>query len=292
MTPRNKSPPGSFYSAQVAFRQGGKVSRRKVCVAMRGWVLAMALSASGLVPAADADKPKPPAQRADDELGEVLVEGARTRPRRPTFDDYQAPFNFLSRLVGTFVIDGTVDLHAQGRRDDLRKVSGRTECVGFGVAPGVHCEFKARWPATTGPDGEEIPGGVSTLNPAVLLYGYETISPELVGMRLPGLLGSSSATPEQPGVSLVVVDNNGVSETAVGQMVSSDTMRSRSKCLAVAGNCERVVTITARPDLKTVEMNIDLVIDGAKAVSFAFVLHRVPGTGSVVYGRKPEKKQK
>ncbi len=258
--------------------------------AVRNGLLALTLSVAGLAWAADAGKPPPPAQTQYDELGEVLVEGDKAKPEVPSFDDYQAPWNFMARLVGQFVIDGTVDLHAQGASEDLRKVSGRTECVGFGLAPGVHCELKVRWPESTGPDGKEITGGVSTLNPAVVLYGYESVNPGTVGFRPKGR--PAPTTPEEPGISWVVVDNQGVVEAAVGYMIGPDTMRSRSKCLASLGNCERDVRITAAPNLKTVAMNIDLVIDGEKAVSFAFVMHRVPGTESVVYGRKPTKEQK
>ncbi len=266
------------------------MSGRTSVIAIRIGLLALALSAGALAWAADAGKPQPPAQARNEELGEVLVEGEKEKPKLPSFDDYQSPFNFLSRLVGEFVIEGTVDLHAQGLREDLRRVSGRAECVGFGLAPGVSCELKVRWPETTGPDGEAILGGVSTLNPAVVLYGFDTMTPRLVGLRRPG--APPPATPEGPGVSWVVVDNQGVSETATGYMTSPDTMRSRSKCLTISGNCERMASITAAPNLKTVEMNIDLMIDAQKAVSFAFVMHRVPGTESVVFGRKATKEQK
>jgi hypothetical protein len=47
-----------------------------------------------------------------------------------------------------------------------------------------------------------------------------------------------------------------------------------------------VVRITALPDLKVVEMLIDLEIDKVKATRFMFTLHRVPGVPSVVFGRK------
>jgi hypothetical protein len=231
----------------------------------------------------------------DLELDEVLVQGKRQKPKRPTFAEYQAPFDFMARLVGTFVVDGVVDLHAEGRAEDLRAVTGRIECVGFGVAPGVTCELHARWAETTGPDGGEMLGGVSTLIPAVLLYGFDTRSPEMdrrasMNAMTAAILGRTNAyAAEQPGISYVMVDSKGVAETATGQMTSPDTMRSRSKCLAIAGNCERVVRITASPDLKTVAMNIDLLIDERKAVRFAFVMHRVPGTDSIVFGRKPAK---
>lgn len=240
---------------------------------LRTGVTALALATSGLVMAADAPAARNPAPQAQpvEELDEVLVEGRRIRKKRPSWDDYQQNFNFLARLVGQFVIQGSVDLHGQGNPEDLRRVAGRAHCIGFGSAPGVQCELNVRWPETRGASGEEIPGGVSTLDPAVLLLGFE---------------------PAAPGISHVFLDNKGVADIAVGKMASPDTMLSRSKCLGIQGNCERTVRITAEPDLRAVRMNIDLAVDQQRLVGFAFVMQRVPDTGSVVYGRKQPRDEK
>jgi hypothetical protein len=176
-----------------------------------------------------------------------------------------------ARLVGQFVIEGNVDLHGQGNPEDLRKVAGLAHCVGFGLAPGVQCELTVRWPETRGADGEEIPGGVSTLDPAVLLFGVDL---------------------SVPGVSHVLLDNRGVADNAVGAMTSPNTMLSRSKCVGIPGNCERTVRITAEPDLSAVRMDIDLALEQQKSVRFAFVMQRVPDTSAVVYGRKQPKEKK
>lgn len=229
--------------------------------------------ATGLVLAADAPAVTAPAAQADQiqELDEVIVEGSRVRRKRPSWDEYQLPFNFLARLVGQFVIGGSVDLQGEGRPEDLRQVSGQAQCIGFGSAPGVLCELNVQWPQSRGANGEEIPGGVSTLDPAVLLLGFE---------------------PDVPGISHVLLDNAGVADTAVGEMVSANTMLSRSSCVGIAGVCERTVRITAEPDLDTVRMNIDLSMDQQRSVDFAFVMRRVPDTGAVVYGRKQPKEKK
>jgi hypothetical protein len=215
-------------------------------------------------PALPADSQRAPAASLE-ELDEVLVEGRRIRVPPKSWDDYQQPFNFLARLVGRFDIEGYVDLHAQGNKEDLRKVRGQANCLGFGSAPGVQCELTARWPQTTGPDGEEVPGGVSTLDPAVLLFGLD---------------------PATPGISHVVVDNRGIADTAVGRMISPNAMLSRSRCVAEPANCERTARISIEPDFKIIRMNIDLAIDQQKSVSFVFVMNRVPGSAAVVYGRK------
>lgn len=236
-------------------------------------VFVLALAASGLLMAADASAVRDAAEQLvpDQELDEVIVEGRRVGEKRPSWDDYQQPFNFLARLVGQFIIEGSVDLSGQGNPEYLRKVAGRAHCVGFGSAPGVQCELNVQWPETRGVNGEEIPGGVSTLSPAILLFGFE---------------------PALPGISHVFLDNKGVADTAVGAMTSPNTMVSRSKCIGMPGNCERMVRITAEPDLGTIRMNIDLAVDEQKSVSFAFVLQRLPETGSVVYGRKQPREKK
>jgi len=250
-------------------------------------LMATALLPTGATCAAEPATPAPQAQGSDRELGEVLVEGRRTREKPPTFEEYQRPFDFMARLVGEFYVEGNVDLHAQGRAEDMRKVSGRAECVGFGMAPGVQCELRIRWPGTTGPNNEEIPGGLSTLNPAIMLFGFESADATLrpTGFRRPNQPGEN-AEPKRPGISYILIDSNGIAERAIGEMASPNVLRSRSRCVAILGDCERVTLITAQPDLKSVEINLDLVIDGAKAVNFLFVLNRLPGTESVVYGRK------
>jgi hypothetical protein len=218
-------------------------------------------------PAVPADSQPAPAPL--EELDEVLVEGRRVRAPPKSWDDYQQPFNFLARLVGKFDVEGYVDLRAQGNNEDLRKVRGQANCLGFGSAPGVQCELTARWPRTTGPDGAEILGGVSTLDPAMLLFGFD---------------------PAALGVSHVLVDNRGIADTAVGRMISPNTMLSRSRCVAVPGNCERTARISMEPDFKIIRMNIDLAIDQQKSVSFVFVMNRVPDSAAVVYGRKQGRK--
>jgi hypothetical protein len=207
---------------------------------------------------------------SDEELGEVLVEGDRGRKSSSSFQQAQSNFDWLARLVGRFVVDGQIELDVKGKNKVFRKVSGRAECAGFGAAPGVMCELKIRWPDVTGSGGEPIPGGVSNLDPAVVLYGFD------IG---------------RVGISYILVDSRGAAETTVGELFTADTMRSRAKCGAISGNCERVTQITARPDLMSIDMEMTIEIDQEKLVGFKFVMHRVPGAPSIVYGRKQEKER-
>jgi hypothetical protein len=253
-----------------ALNHGGSVSNSwrgfilRICLVATAW----SVSVSNLA----AEEPVQPQQMsmADEELGEVLVEGDRAKKRRPGFKQAQSNFDWLARLVGQFVVDGQVELKTKGDSKDSRKVSGRAECTGFGAAPGVICELKIRWPDLTGPGGESVPGGVSDLDPAVVLYGFD------IG---------------RVGISYILVDSRGAAETSVGELFTADTMHSRAKCGAISGNCERMTRITAWPDLMTIDMEMNIQIDQEEFVGFKFAMHRVPGAPSVVYGRKQEKER-
>jgi hypothetical protein len=225
--------------------------------------------------AADAGRQQPQAQsqaqaqKKVDELSEVLVEATRQRTRRPGFREYEQDFNWLARMVGTFVIDGRVDLGPRNPDGNPGTVTGRAVCVGFGVAPGVQCELRMRWPGSSGASAEIA--GLANLDPASALFGFDLA---------------------KSGVSYILVDNKGTAETAVGMMVTSDTMQSRARCGAIAGNCERVSRFTAHPDLKTVDLHMDVEVDDSRVASFALVMHRVPGRPAVVYGREQKDSKK
>lgn len=215
------------------------------------WVIVLPMLVSGIAlaaePAAEAEQPL--------ELDEILVEG-----RKPLRDAQQI-LNWMARLVGRFVVDGSVNLYGSSGSKTSQRVQGRTDCTGFGPGPAVYCVLKIRWPQALGPEGEALLGGVSNLNPASLMFGFE---------------------PNRIGIRYMLVDSAGIADAAQGYLLTGDTLVSRTKCVNVPGNCQRVVQITAEPDLKEVEMKIDLEVEASRAVSFRFVLHRVPGSPAVV----------
>jgi hypothetical protein len=211
-----------------------------------------------------------PSQKKVDELSEVLVEATRQRAKRPGFKAYESSFGWLARMVGTFVIDGTMDPKAQGLREDLRPVTGRAVCVGFGAAPGVQCELKIRWPGSTAPEGP-MATAFAGMDPSSALFGLDLVT---------------------SGVSYILVDSNGIAETSIGDMVSADTMVSHSRCGSIDGNCQRITRFNASPDLTTVTVNMELQVDQVKSATFDFVMHRVPGRPATVYGREQKKAKK
>lgn len=185
---------------------------------------------------------------AYEELDEVLVRGQKAERSG------QKVIEWMARLAGQFTFEGHVDPQGRGRPEDLRPVEGSGTCVGFGPAPAVQCEIRVRWPAPPVEAGSELPGMASTLDPAVMLFGFE-----------PGTFG----------ITHMLVDNKGTAEPAVG-LLYGDTLISKTPCAAIRGNCQRIMRITAEPDLRAVTMNVEIEIDYAKALTWSFTLNRVP----------------
>jgi hypothetical protein len=217
------------------------------------WVIVPALLwASPALFAAEA----PPAA-SDSLLDEVLVEGTRVKAER----NGQKILNWMARLVGSFTFEGHVDLRGGGKAADQRQVQGTANCTGFGPAPAVQCEIRVRWPEVSGENGAPIPGGVSQFDPAMILYGFE---------------------PNRLGIRYMLVGGKGVANSDLALLVGN-TLVSRTPCVDFPGNCQRLMRVTAAPDLELVEMRIELAVDERKALEYAFVMRRVPGSASVVH---------
>lgn len=246
-------------------------------------LLGLALALPGAASAAGAAPPASQQARREEELDEVTVEGRRDRQRKP-----QQSFDWLARLVGEFTIDGYVHPDPYSTSGDAREAQGHALCVGFGIAPGVLCDLQVRWADVTDADGGEIPGGASTLDPAVMLFGFN------LGAHADTMYGgrqNAAADPDSYTIAHILVDNKGVAEGGSGFRAGTDTMMSRAPCVAIPMNCERVVRIIAPADLGTVEMRIDLEIEGEVAMRYDFVMRREADSKSVVFGRKPAKEQ-
>jgi len=204
---------------------------------------------AGIVVGAQTPSAAPEAETQDDiqVLDDVVVSGEK--PTRKVAE----LIPWLRRLPGQYTFDGFVDLGGKGDPDDRRNVRGIGTCIGFGLAPGVQCEIHVRWPESRGPNGEEIPGGVSALAPAMILYGLE---------------------PDEIGIRYLQVDNRGLAEGATG-LVTGDTAAFRTPCVDQPTDCQRVVRITAKPESKIVDMQIDTELNLQVALRYRFQLTRV-----------------
>jgi hypothetical protein len=189
----------------------------------------------------------PAAQEKLEELNEVLVSGEK--PTRKVGD----LIPWIRRLLGEYAFEGHVDLGGKGDPDDRRQVLGIGTCVGFGVAPGVQCEINVRWRATTESVGEEVPGRVSALAPAMIIYGVE---------------------PDDLGIRYLQVDSRGLAEGATG-FVIGDTATFRAPCVDIPEGCLRITRITAPPDSKLIEMQVDTEVNAELVLRYHFALTRV-----------------
>jgi hypothetical protein len=187
-----------------------------------------------------------PEASPDQELDEILVEGQKPE-RNP-----EKYVEWLTRLVGRYVVDGSVDLHGAAGSEP-RDVRGSGECIGFFPIRAVQCQLNLRWPEIRGPNGESLQGGISHLDPALILFGYDH---------------------DRIGIRHMLVGNDGIAEEAKGYLFLGRTLVSRNKCVNVPGNCQRVVRITADTDMKEVQVAIDLEVEYRTAASLRFVMHR------------------
>jgi len=202
-------------------------------------VLLLPISALAAAPAA----PKP----SEDLLNEVTI--SAEKPTRKMAD----LIPFLRRILGEYTVDGKVDLGGQGKPEERWTAVGTGNCVGFGVAPGVQCEFKVKWPQIPGPNGEAVMSGIMGMEPMMILYGLE---------------------PDELGIRYLQVNNRGLAEGATGYMLN-DTVTFKTACVNTAPGCQRVTKVTARSDSKVVDFVIDTELDYKLAARFNFKLRRV-----------------
>lgn len=185
-----------------------------------------------------------------EELDEIELTGVR-RNRKPA-----ALVSWLRRLVGEYRSEGYVELRDhQGASLGRQPVRGGAECVAFGEAPGVQCSMQMTWPSVLGTNDEEIPGGRSSLLPAMILYGLD---------------------PDYLAIHYLQVDNRGIADAGHGYLYG-DTLSTRMPCADMPGDCERVTSITAADEGKLVQMQIDLNQGGVRLARYLFALHRVAG---------------
>ncbi len=235
--------------------------------ALASWTIALLMLLPATVPAvaaeAQAARESPPkAALPEEELDEVLVNGVRVKPVR----DAQAIVNWLKLLVGRFSYSGYVQPRIEGQAANLLLVHGSADCTPFGLAPGVVCSINVSWPQAPGEGLKDIPGGMPTLNPAMVQYGLDT---------------------DHFGIRFLQVDSKGIANAGQGYLVA-DTLTTTAPCAEVAGDCKRITRITPRADGKFIDMQTDIEVDGRRQVRFKFLLNRLGDVPKgAISGRAP-----
>jgi hypothetical protein len=208
------------------------------------WLSGPALAAA---PTQPSQLPPPPAATRDLELSEIVVTGAK-KVRDP-----EAVLKWLSRLVGKFDYEGYVELRSEGAPQGRLPVRGGGECIGFGPGPGVQCSMRVNWPKVRGPGGEDVLGGVSSLTPAMTLYGYDA---------------------DFIAIHFQQVDNKGLADSGRGYL-TGDVLTTKADCVYEMAGCERIMHISADPDGKRIQTQIDIEQNASLVARFVFVQHLV-----------------
>lgn len=229
---------------------------------MTGLAMVMALTPWVSAPASDAAAPSlppPPDSTLNPELDEILVSGAR-KTRDPV-----AVLEWLRRLLGQYSYEGYVELRSPGAPQGRLPVRGSGECTGFGPGPGVQCAMRVTWPRVRGADGAEVPGGVSSLVPAMTLYGFDA---DFIAIRF-----------QQ-------VDNKGLANPGRGYL-TGDVLTTREPCVDVLEHCERITRINAHPDGSVIQTQVDIEQDSVLVVRYVFVQNRIAGPEHAASGEGP-----
>lgn len=203
------------------------------------FAIAVTLLLSGVMQAAELQSGY--GDQQDEELEEVVVLGAKIVRSR------QAILNWLKRLVGHHSYEGYVDLGGEGASHGRRTVSGAGKCVPLGEIA-VLCESQVLWPDITAEDGSDLPGGVSTLSPAVILYGFDW---KIAGIRS------------------LQVDSRGMANGGPGEL-RGNTLTTTTACVDLPGNCTRVSRVSAQPDGKMIRIEVEIVRDANRVAHYVF----------------------
>lgn len=157
-------------------------------------------------------------------------------------------------------------------------LQGTADCAPVGAGPGIQCIFNIGWTdqfeVNMDPDKGTVgiwnlPGGISYLNPSMMLVGLE---------------------PASQGLHLLLVDNKGLPEAAPAQ-VAGDRATLRAECVnapvlfaamnpeksyerRLPDTCERITRIDAKPDGKVVHMAVEIQINRQMVTQLQMTLRR------------------
>lgn len=209
-------------------------------LALVWWLPATAIAAAANAPGT--------VNTPDQELDEVQVTAKRSQAKR--IRDPRGLSAWLNRLRGQFTYEGFVELGSDDTSRRRRVVSGANRCDAFG--PAVNCTVQVSWQEMHGSDGEDVPGGVSTLTPAMVVYAADL---------------------NYLAIQFLHVDSRGMADSGMGYL-TGDTLTTTTDCVDLPGDCKRIARIEARPDGKLIRMQTDIEQDGKRLVRYTFVLRR------------------
>lgn len=195
----------------------------------------------------------------------------------PPVTDRAGMGEWLRRLADQYRVEGMLSVSMLAP-EDISTLKGSGDCALVGEGPGVHCIFNIQWSdrfevimdPDIGPPGVyNVPGGVSYLDPSMMLMGMD---------------------PQRRGLQLLLVDNKGLPEGGVAT-IAGDRATLRTPCvnapaLFLAMNpdrkfegrppqsCQRTMRIDAKPGSTVVHLAIDIEINGELVTQMQMTLRR------------------
>jgi hypothetical protein len=199
-----------------------------------------------------------------------------------------APDVWLRRLVGRFEFDGMISAGpcpppapedgSSPPAPLCTAVKGTGDCIAVGTGPGVQCVLNVSWQdmfVVNSQDGKvySLPGGVSYLDPAMLLFGLD---------------------PGKAAVNYLLVDNKGLPEGGLGT-IAGNRGTFKTTCVNAPAlflemappvpdndqplrywqSCERIIYIDAKPDAKLLYLSVDINLNDAPFTHIVLSLRRV-----------------
>jgi hypothetical protein len=182
---------------------------------------------------------------------------------------------WLRRLAGRYQVEGMVEVRGKGGCPAYcGGIKGKADCVAIGAGPGVQCVLNFTWTDLYETDYESgaifnVPGGVSYLDPAMMLFGMDT---------------------GQNAIKSLLIDNKGLPEggpgSNTGNRATFRTACVNAPALFSAMNpdgepyrtCDRTIRFEAKPDANIVYMWIDIDINDNNFTSFVLSLRRAVTT--------------
>lgn len=185
----------------------------------------------------------------------------RTEPPPPPAAEVVTPEteDWLLRLPGRYQFEGVIrheEVVADPDRDEVdeetgatvmrhtpwrlniwtQAVQGKGDCIEFGSGPGLQCVINLVWPQVWRGTGKAQLGGVSDLNPAMILAGV---------------------APASGGIRFLLVDQKGLAHPG-SSTLRGDTAATSPACVNMPGmqNCKQTVRLTARADGRSPQLVI------------------------------------
>jgi hypothetical protein len=120
------------------------------------------------------------------------------------------------------------------------------------------------WQDIRAEDGTDLPGGISSLTPAMILYGIDV---------------------NYMGIHSQQVDSLGTANGGLGYL-HGNTLIVTTDCVDLPGDCKRNFRVSAPPDGEEIQFEVEIVRDANRIAHHVFLLRRLAESQLQVKGEE------